>query len=135
MSNPTPKKIIASAIGRRKVAIASVRLTSGKGNITVNGKPGTTYFPGATSQSRLNLPFKVVDFQKWDAEIRVHGGGYEGQLDAAVLGLARAIVEFKADYKKALRDAGLMLRDPRERQRRMVGMGGKSRRKKQSPKR
>lgn len=134
MATPTTKKIIASAIGRRKVAIASVRLFTGKGEIIVNGKPAKTYFPGTTSQTRLNLPFKTVD-QTWDVEIKTHGGGYESQLDASVLGIARAIVEAKADFRKALRDANLMIRDPRERQRRMVGMGGKSRRKKQSPKR
>jgi small subunit ribosomal protein S9 len=128
-------KIISRAVGRRKSAIASVWLTHGKGKITVNDQPAEKYFPGLQNSVKFKEPFKVADSQKWDATIKVRGGGQFGQLDAAILGLARAISKLKTDLKKPLRDAGLLTRDSRERQRRMVGMGGKSRRQKQSPKR
>lgn len=131
----TKPKIISRAIGRRKSAIASIRLVSGTGEITVNGKPSAVYFPGLLAQSRYSLPFKTLTLTKYSASVKVHGGGPSGQLDAVVLGLARALASLKEDYKSTLRTAGLLTRDSRERQRRMVGMGGKSRRKKQSPKR
>jgi small subunit ribosomal protein S9 len=129
-------KIISHTIGRRKEAIASVRLFSGKSEITVNGKPISVYFPGLVAKTRYEKPFKILDLgDKYTASVKVHGGGPMGQLDAVVLGLSRALVKVKNDFKKPLRSAGLLTRDSRTRQRRMVGMGGKSRRKKQSPKR
>ena len=128
-------KIISQAIGRRKLAIASVRLIPGNGEITVNGKPSSTYFPGLLAAKRLSLPFTTTSTSKYSATVKVHGGGLVGQLDAVVLGLARALVSAKESFKSSLRDANLLTRDPRARQRRMVGMGGKSRRRKQSPKR
>lgn len=128
-------RIISSAVGRRKRAIASVRLISGNGQITVNSKPISQYFPGIFSQQKYAKPFGVLSLTKYDASVRVHGGGPNGQLDAVVLGLSRALAEIKPDFKVQLRDADLMTRDSRKRQRRMVGTGGKARRRKQSPKR
>jgi small subunit ribosomal protein S9 len=129
-------KIIASAIGRRREAVASVRLINGDAEIIVNGKPVSFYFPGLEARMKYELPLKTVNLSsKYTATVAVHGGGKEGQLDAMVLGIARAVTKVKADYTKPLRDAGFLTRDPRTRQRRMVGMGGKSRRHKQSPKR
>lgn len=131
----TSNKILSSSVGRRKRATAFARLTSGKGEIVVNAKPYKQYFPLFTQQQKLELPTKTVDVSKYDISIKVSGGGYNGQVDAATLAIARSLVKIKGSFKKPLRDAGLMTRDSRERQRRMVGMGGKSRRKKQSPKR
>ncbi len=131
----TKTKIVAQAVGRRKSAIASVRLIPGNGELTVNGKPGTEYFPGLHAAPKYNSPFKTVDVSKYAVTVRVHGGGPVGQLDAVVLGIARALVEVKEAFKKPLRDAGLLTRDSRERQRRHIGTGGKARRRKQSPKR
>ena len=131
----TSPKIIATTIGRRKTSVASVRLFSGTAEMTVNGKPISQYFPGLVAKTRYLLPFITSAVTKYTASIKVHGGGLFGQLDAVVLGLVRALVTATAKFKPALRLAGLLTRDPRERQRRMVGMGGKSRRKKQSPKR
>jgi small subunit ribosomal protein S9 len=131
-----PKKIISSAIGRRREAVASVRLIPAGEEMIVNGKPISVYFPGLQAKNRYELPLKIVDLSaKYSATVKVHGGGKEGQLDATVLGIARALTEIKTDFIKPLRDAGLMTRDSRTRQRRMVGTGGKSRRRKQSPKR
>lgn len=131
----TSTKIYAQAIGRRKSAIASARLVSGSGKITVNGKPADKYFPGVTAAIRYAQPFSILSLTKYDASIVVHGGGLHGQLDAAVLAISNALVKLKSDYKPALRQQGLMTRDSRARQRRMIGTGGKARRKKQSPKR
>jgi small subunit ribosomal protein S9 len=134
MSDTKPK-ILASAIGRRKSAIASVYLIAGKGEITVNDRPVSAYFPGKQAQEEYEAPFKLLELHKYSATVKVHGGGNAGQLDAMILGLARALSSLKADYQVSMHKAELLTRDPRERQRRKVGMGGKSRRKKQSPKR
>lgn len=134
MSDQKPRHI-SSAIGRRKSAIASVRLVSGTGQITVNNVAIDKYFPGILAAQAFSRPFSVLNLSKYDATIKVHGGGPAGQLDAAILGLSRALSTIKLDFKTALRDANLLTRDSRERQRRMVGTGGKARRKKQSPKR
>lgn len=128
-------KIISQAVGRRKTAVASVRLTSGNGEIVVNGKPVAEYFPGVTFKSKYTQPFTLTSIAKYSASVKVAGGGISSQLDALVLGISRALINIKSDHKIALRASGLLTRDPRERQRRMVGTGGKSRRKKQSPKR
>ena len=131
----TKTKILSRAVGRRKQAIASVRLISGSGEISVNDKPVSVYFPGMIAKTKYQLPFSLLSLQKYSATVKVHGGGPNGQLDALVLGLARSLAALKTDYRSALRTAGRLTRDSRKRQRRMVGMGGKSRRKKQSPKR
>ncbi len=128
-------KVVAHAVGRRKVAVATVKLISGGTGIMVNKKPALEYFPGETAKLKLSNPFTVCDVSKYSATVRVSGGGIGGQLDATVLGLSRALSTVKKEFRPLLKSAGLLTRDPRERQRRMIGMGGKSRRKKQSPKR
>jgi small subunit ribosomal protein S9 len=128
-------KIIAQAVGRRKRAIASVRLISGNGGFEINGIPSDKYFPGDQSRIRIQKPFTVLGLDKYSVTARANGGGLNGQLDAVVMGTARCLAKLKEDYKKSLRDAGLLTRDSRKRQRRMVGTGGKARRQKQSPKR
>jgi len=128
-------KIISTGIGRRKSAIASVRLISGNGEISVNDKPASDYFPGEHAKIRYTSPFTATSLSKYSVTAKVHGGGINGQLDALVLGISRALSLLKTENKHQLRSAGLLTRDARERQRRMVGMGGKSRRRKQSPKR
>lgn len=136
MANTSSKpKIIAAAIGRRKVSVASVRLTADAGEIVVNGKPAAQYFPGAAAKTRYEKPFAVAGVTKYGASVKVIGGGQVGQLDATILGISRALVVVSEKNKPVLRQAGLLTRDSRKRQRRMVGMGGKSRRKRQSPKR
>ena len=131
----TSSKILASALGRRRTSAASVRLLSGNSEMTVNDKPISQYFPGVVAKARYSQPFTAAGVTKYTASIRVSGGGSSGQLDAAVLGLSRALVLVSEKLKSPLRTAGLLTRDPRKRQRRMIGMGGKARRKRQSPKR
>lgn len=129
-------KIHSQALGRRKQAVASVRLISGTGKIIVNGKPADAYFGfNEAGLVKLRLPFASSGITKYDAIVSAHGGGLTGQLDSAALGIARCLVELKEEHRVTMRKNGLLTRDPRKRQRRMVGMGGKSRRRKQSPKR
>ncbi|OGD10246.1 30S ribosomal protein S9 [Candidatus Amesbacteria bacterium RIFOXYB1_FULL_44_23] len=131
----TKTKIIASAIGRRKRAVASVRLIAGNGEIEINGIQSGQYFPGEQSRIKLQRPFAVTGMDKYAVTAKAMGGGLGGQLDAVVLGIARSLSQIKQEFKTALRGAGLLTRDARKRQRRMVGTGGKARRQKQSPKR
>jgi small subunit ribosomal protein S9 len=124
-------------VGRRKESSARVRLYHGKGEASVNGKPALKYFPGPVAEKALTRPFGATETsEKFYFSAKVAGGGKEGQLEATVLGIARALVMASSDKNRvALKKLGLLTRDSRIRQRRMVGMGGKSRRKKQSPKR
>lgn len=125
------------AVGRRKESSARVRLYHGKGENSVNGLPVANYFPGAVAEKILAKPFGATETSdEFYFSAKVVGGGKEGQLEAVVLGIARALVKASSDKNRVpLKKLGLLTRDSRIRQRRMVGMGGKARRKKQSPKR
>lgn len=124
------------AVGRRKTALARVRLYLKPGDIIVNGKPIGEYFPGETSQLLYLEPLKATGVSdKVSVTIKVAGGGKSGQLEAVVHGLSRAIAQADAKYRPKLRKRGFLTRDDRMRERRKVGMGGKARRRKQSPKR
>lgn len=125
------------AVGRRKESSARIRLYRGKGESTVNGMTASKYFPGPVAEKSMYKPFGATETSdKFYFSGRVMGGGKEGQLSALVLGIARALVKASTDKNRTpLKKLGLLTRDSRIRQRRMVGMGGKARRKKQSPKR
>lgn len=131
------KEKFIAVIGRRKEATARVRLFTGKGENIVNGKPINEYFPGTIALSNYLKPFNLTEtLNKFHFSVVCTGGGNNGQLEATIMGVARALA--KADpekYKPVMKTNGLLTRDSRTRQRRNVGMGGKSRRKKQSPKR
>ena len=131
------KKDFVYAVGRRRSASARVRLFRGRGESMVNDMVVDKYFPGVISESVWMKPFKVADVgQKYYITVKVVGGGKRGQLDAVAHGIARALAKEKKDeFRKPLKDAGLLTRDPRVRERRKVGTGGRARRKKQSPKR
>ena len=125
------------AVGRRREASARIRLFRGRGQTTVNGKPIDEYFPGSILKDAWSKPFMVVDsLNLYYATVKVSGGGKIGQLDAIIHGIAKALAsENKKDFRQLLKKAGLLTRDARIRERRKVGMGGKARRVKQSPKR
>lgn len=132
----TKKKDYIFAVGRRKTAIARVRLHSGKGENMVNEKLFAEYFPSQANQIAYNLPLSVVKSEgKYWISAKIAGGGKEGQLDALVHGISRALVLAKEEFRPMLKKYGLLTRDSRTRERRKIGTGGKSRRKKQSPKR
>ena len=125
------------AAGKRKVASARVRLFKGKGENTVNEIAAGKYFPGEINRLMMEKPFSLTETSgKYHFSARIIGGGKEGQLDALVHGLSRALsLVDKEKNRSVLKKAGLLTRDSRKRERRMVGTGGKARRAKQSPKR
>lgn len=144
------KKDYILTIGRRRSAIARVRLFTEikadakwgdhplkKGEMIVNQKPISEYFSGEVMRYAYTEPLRVVNAQnKYAFTIQVDGGGPQGQLEAVVLGIARALVALDSgEYRKTLKTKGFLTRDARVRERRKVGTGGKARRKKQSPKR
>jgi len=124
------------AVGRRKNASCRVRLFKGKGENTVNEISLEKVFPGEINKIILSKPFSLTETtDKYYFSARVLGGGKKSQLDALILALARALIKVNPKFRSFLKKGGLLTRDARERERRMVGMGGKSRRAKQSPKR
>lgn len=147
------------AIGRRKEAVARIRLylvtnkekkvvlkhvligkealTIKQGEIFVNKKPLAIYFPSLADRARFFIPLKLTNNEnRFAISIIATGGGKSGQIEAIIHGLSRAIEKADKDqYRITLKKAGLLTRDPRTRERRHVGTGGKSRRQKQSPKR
>ncbi|OGL53568.1 30S ribosomal protein S9 [Candidatus Shapirobacteria bacterium RBG_13_44_7] len=136
-----PKKVSSSkqylfALGRRKSSVATIKLFSGKGESTVNGRPVDKYFPKLVDQIMYQKPFVVTDTpNKFHFQAKIIGGGTKGQSEALSLAISRALCLNTATFKPLLRAQGLMTVDSRVRQRRQVGTGGKSRRQKQSPKR
>jgi len=121
-----PKDSYFYALGRRKSASARVRLTGGKGAITINEHPAEEYL--AASKNLLNelqKPFGVTDtVNKFDVSVRVTGGGHAGQVDAIKLGIAKALAIMNEDLKSTLRRAELLGRDPREKERKKFGLKG-----------
>lgn len=113
-------------LGRRKSATARVRLTSGKGAMTVNGKPAGEYFADSKYMlAKLQKPFQVLDnVNKFDVSAVVSGGGHEGQVEAIRLGIAKALVTLNEDFKSTLKRADLLSRDSRERERKKFGLKG-----------
>lgn len=114
------------AIGRRKSATARVRLTNGKGTVTINGKPAADYFADSALFIRdINRPFAVLEIEnKYDVSIVVSGGGHAGQVDAISLATAKALASMNEDFKGTLRKAELLGRDPREKERKKFGLKG-----------
>ena len=113
------------AIGRRKSANAKIRLTNGKGLISINGKTATDYFAGASKLLEgLLEPFKAIEDYKYDVSVVVDGGGHSGQVDAIKLGIAKALVLKNEALKATLRKAELLGRDSREKERKKFGLKG-----------
>ncbi len=137
VGQPTPKGEYIVAIGRRKVATARVRLYRGKGQSTVNGKPLNEYFSSVDPQGvTFAKPLTIVGLVgAVYVTVKVGGSGMRAQADAVCHGVARALVKLDPTYKDALKKAGLLTRDPRMKESRKIGTGGKARRRKQSPKR
>ncbi len=130
-----PKEFF-SAVGRRKTAVARVRLWPGKQEITVNGKPVSAYFKGETLKKIYQAPFANTEtLGQLTGSVKVIGSGVMGQVDALVHGVARALAKMDEEKKKVLRDKGFLTRDSRMKETRKAGQGGRARAKKQSPKR
>jgi small subunit ribosomal protein S9 len=100
--------------GRRKTSIAKVWLRNGEGKISINDKPVESYFPRETWRIRAREALKLTQtLNKYDVFVDVSGGGLTGQSDAVRHGLARALLRVSDSFKKTLKSAGLLTRDPR----------------------
>ena len=112
-------------VGRRKRAIAAVRLRRGKGNIDVNGRKLEEYFTTELQQKTVLSPLEKLELSgNYDIIIRAKGGGIEGQTVAARLGIARALVKEDEERRGALKGEGYLTRDPRKRERKKYGLAG-----------
>lgn len=110
------------AVGRRKDAVARVKLTEGSGKITVNKREFEKYFPLEMHRGEVMRPFTVTDtIGRYDATVNVRGGGMTGQAGAVKLGIARSLVALDEDMRTSLRGAGLLTRDPRMVERKKYG--------------
>ena len=111
-------------LGRRKAATARARLYKGKGEITINDKPALEYLSNDKSKlAEITDPLALAGKQKdYDITIRVSGGGLAGQVDAIKLAISKALVAEAADLRPVLKKAGLVKRDPREKERKKYGL-------------
>ncbi len=109
--------------GRRKCAIAQVRLYAGSGGITVNGKPYDEVFTRVEHRTKIVAPLEVTEMaDKFRVEAKVAGGGISGQADAIRHGIARALVRESEALKPVLRKEGFLTRDPRVKERKKYGL-------------
>jgi small subunit ribosomal protein S9 len=112
-----------SGTGRRKTAVARVRLLVGEGEIVVNGRSLLEHFGAAVDENDVRLPFKVTNTDgRFNTMIKVEGGGVTGQAGAIRHGIARALLELDPDHRLALRQAGHLTRDPRMKERKKYGL-------------
>lgn len=118
----TQSQDMVRTVGRRKTAAARVRLSLGKGNITINGKDFKEYFPIIFWQQKVTAPLETVGKEgNFDISIKIAGGGVNAQSEAIRHGIARAIVAWDEALKPMLRAAGYLTRDPRARERKKYG--------------
>lgn len=125
-----------NVVGRRKEAVARVRLLSGQGQITVNGKPISEYFLGPVLQKLYLRPLEITKASgKYTISAKVSGGGQVSQLGAVIHGIARALSKEQPSFRTILKKEGYLTRDARAKERRKYGHAQKARAMKQSPKR
>jgi small subunit ribosomal protein S9 len=123
MAEPKTPEFLGT--GRRKTSIARVRLATGTGKITVNGRTFENYFPVDTLRGVATQPLTITGTaDKLDAKINVSGGGPNGQAGAVRHGIARALLEFDANLRPALKAEGFLTRDPRMKERKNYGQPG-----------
>ena len=114
-----------SATGRRKTAAVRARLTPGEGNITINGRSLEEYFPTLNQQNAVLSPLQITgNAQKFDIEVSAKGGGLSGQAGATRLAISRALLEFDAAHRPALKAEGFLTRDGRAKERKKSGQPG-----------
>ena len=111
--------------GRRKTSTARVYLRPGSGTITVNKREFNAYFPNEALQMIIRQPLRLTEtVEKFDILVNVDGGGTTGQAGAVRHGITRALMEFNADLRPALKKAGFVTRDPRQKERKKYGQKG-----------
>ncbi|MEM7325200.1 MAG: 30S ribosomal protein S9 [Actinomycetota bacterium] len=111
------------ATGRRKQAIARVRMTPGSGKITANGREFDDYFPSAVHRTLITEPLRLTSTEEsFDIDVTLCGGGLSGQAGAFRLGITRALVEVNPEDRPAVKAAGLLTRDPRKKESKKYGL-------------
>jgi len=121
MAEPTT----IQATGKRKTAVARVRLTPGNGNVRVNGRPVDEFFPREALQARVRSVFETSDtVGRYDVAAQVHGGGVSGQAGALRHGIARALQKIEPALRAPLKTAGHLTRDARKKERKKYGQRG-----------
>ncbi|HEX5945945.1 MAG TPA: 30S ribosomal protein S9 [Acidimicrobiales bacterium] len=118
MSNP-----LVQTTGRRKGAVARVRIRPGAGTIKINDRDVTNYFPSKAHQMILTEPLRITETDEtYDVDATLHGGGVSGQAGALRLGIARALVELDPEMRTTLKRAGFLTRDQREKESKKYGL-------------
>lgn len=113
---------VVNALGRRKTAVARVYLKDGDGKITINNRDYKEYFPTAILHYVVEQAFELTNtVGKYDVKVNLKGGGFNGQAEALRLGIARALVQVDPEFRPALKEKGLMRRDPRMVERKKPG--------------
>ena len=116
-------KPLCQTTGRRKGAVARVRLRPGSGVITINKRPLEDYFPNDTHRMILTEPLKLTETaERYDVDVTMHGGGVSGQAGALRLGIARGLVELEPELRSTLKRAGFLTRDAREKESKKYGL-------------
>ncbi|MDD3112973.1 MAG: 30S ribosomal protein S9 [Candidatus Izemoplasmatales bacterium] len=119
------KSVMYRGTGRRKSAVARVILRPGKGNFLVNNRPFTDYIPSPLARLDVQQPLVLTANENtFDIAVNVYGGGLIGQAGAIRLGITRALLEVNPEYRKILKPAGMITRDPRIKERKKYGLKG-----------
>ena len=116
-------KPLVQSTGRRKEAVARVRLRDGEGKITVNGRDVTEFFPTATHRMILSEPLRLTQLEEtYDIDATIDGGGVTGQAGALRLGIARALIVLDPELRAVLKRAGFLTRDDRKKESKKYGL-------------
>ena len=116
-------KPLTQTTGRRKGAVARVRLRPGTGVITINKRALEDYFPNDTHRMILTEPLRLTETdERYDVDVTMHGGGVSGQAGALRLGIARSLVELEPELRTTLKRAGFLSRDAREKESKKYGL-------------
>lgn len=114
---------VTQTTGRRKQAVARVRIQDGSGTITANGRSFDDYFPSSVHRQLITEPLRVADREEaFDIDVTLHGGGLSGQAGAFRLGIARALIELDPEIRGAVKAEGLLTRDPRKKESKKYGL-------------
>ena len=123
MAKKTAKNVYTWATGRRKKAIARVRITEGTGNITINKKDINEYFDLETLKTIVKQPLVLTEtLNNVDVVVNIYGGGKTGQAGAIRHGITRALIEFRPELRADLKKAGFVTRDARKKERKKYGL-------------
>ena len=114
---------LTQTTGRRKEAVARARLSPGSGQMTINGRPLDVYFPTDAQRMVVSEPLRVAEAEEsYDVEASIHGGGVSGQAGALRMAIARSLAELDPEVRPALKQAGLLTRDPRKKESKKYGL-------------